>query len=191
MKWIACAVLTVLACRGPRPAPTATAARALPAPPPFSCVADRCVQRHPRLPDDGEWTCTDQGGATICVGGERAAGVAAAPGDPAFICGARRGAPSDPLGSRICVDPTPDLPDGARADWRCRIVSDPSARRICDREPGPWKLGAGCGAQHPCAQGSDCVAGRCALPRRMPDCWFDSDCPNHRCRFGSCGATPP
>jgi hypothetical protein len=143
------------------------------------------------MPDDGEWTCTDQAGAMICVGGERAAGVAPAAADPAWTCGARRGTPSDLLGSRICVDPSPDLPVGERADWRCRIVADPPARRICDRDPATWKLGAGCGALHPCAEGSDCVAERCALRRRTPDCWFDTDCPGRHCQFGSCEATRP
>ena len=188
MKWTTCAILTMLACRGPRPAPTVATGPASRSPPPFSCIANRCVQLHPRLPDDGEWTCSDQAGAAICVGGERAAGVAAAPGDPAFICGNRRGTPSDSLGSRICVDPSPDLPGADRAAWRCRIVHEPPLRRICDRDPGTWKLGAPCGALRPCAEGSDCVAGRCALPLRTPDCWFDTDCPGRRCRFGSCGA---
>ena len=30
---------------------------------------------HPRLPDDGHWTCADAEGATVCVGSEPPAGV--------------------------------------------------------------------------------------------------------------------
>ena len=59
--------------------------------PAFSCGGDRCTQSHARRPDDGEWTCVETAGAEVCLGGERAAGVAAAPVDPAWLCGARRG----------------------------------------------------------------------------------------------------
>src|SRR5205823_3702783 len=56
--------------------------------PAFACAGNHCEQRHPRAPDDGEWLCADSAGATVCVGGERAAGVAPAPADPGWFCGA-------------------------------------------------------------------------------------------------------
>ena len=102
VKWIACATLCLLACNARRPPPsgetTTTAAPAPVPPPPFTCDGGRCAQQYPAMPDDGDWTCVDSAGATICVGGERPAGVAPAPGDPRWACGARRGPVPDRLG---------------------------------------------------------------------------------------------
>jgi hypothetical protein len=56
----------------------------------FVCDGSTCTQPHPRLPDDGEWTCIDDGGAVVCAGGEPAAGVAGKGADAAWICGERR-----------------------------------------------------------------------------------------------------
>ena len=51
----------------------------------FECRENTCVQRHPRLPDDGEWLCADAAGAAVCAGGEPAAGVARARADAGWF----------------------------------------------------------------------------------------------------------
>jgi hypothetical protein len=155
--------------------------------PAFACDGGRCVQRAPRMPDDGEWACADSGGPVVCVGGERAAGVAAAPPDPAWRCGARAGANADGLGRRICVDLAPDFPDGRMAGWRCSTLHDGPLRRVCDRDPAVHTLADACDDRRPCLDGAWCAEGRCRPERRQPDCWLDRDCGTGlRCRFGSC-----
>lgn len=174
--------------------------------PAFTCEGALCTQRHARLPDEGEWTCADAAGAVVCVGGERAAGVVAGPPDAAWICGARRGsdagAPAQtgfvqrlaqaspaPLGARVCVDLSPDVPDGELSRWRCHFESGPPAARVCERATGAAVLGVTCDRQRPCVDGAACVDGRC-LPaaRPAPSCWLDQDCPGGACRFGTCRA---
>jgi hypothetical protein len=159
--------------------PTTTRARG----PAFACAGDRCEQRHPRMPDTGEWQCMDSAGATVCMGGERAAGVAPAPPDPRWFCGARRG--GEP-GARVCVDLSPDFPDGHAHGWRCRTLHDGPARRVCERDPEAHTLGDTCDARHPCVDGSLCAGGLCLPERPAPACWREADCPEGRCRFGSC-----
>ena len=151
--------------------------------PAFACAGDRCVQRHPRAPDDGEWQCADSAGATVCVGGARPAGVAPAPADAGWTCGARRS--GDP-GTRVCVDLSPDFPDGHARGWRCRTMYDGPARRICDRDPNAHTLADACNQARPCVDGSRCTDGRCLPERPAPACWLDDECPGGRCRFGSC-----
>jgi hypothetical protein len=151
--------------------------------PAFACAGDHCQQRHPRMPDDGEWQCTDSAGATLCLGGERAAGVASGPVDAGWFCGARRG--GEP-GSRLCVDLSPDFPDGHARGWRCRTLYDGPPRRVCDRDPGAHTLAESCDAGHPCVDGSRCSGGWCVPERPAPACWLQTDCPGGRCRFGSC-----
>jgi hypothetical protein len=143
------------------------------------------------MPDDGEWTCADRAGATLCVGGERAAGVAAAPPDPRWTCGARRAGALDPLGPRVCLDLAPDFPDGKMAGWRCHTVHDPPVRRVCARDPTVHTLADGCDPARPCVDGSRCEAGRCVRAAGPPDCWLDGDCPGRRCRLGSCAEPRP
>jgi hypothetical protein len=163
--------------------------------PGFSCVGDRCTQAHARRPDDGEWTCVDTAGAEVCESAGRAAGVAAAAPDAAWICGARRGATSSgrsPRGAgaasetHICVDFSPDLPDGDIAAWHCRAENGPSPVRVCERGAGPGALGVACDRARPCVDGALCVAGRCVPARPAPSCWLDDDCPGGACRFGTC-----
>jgi hypothetical protein len=159
----------------------------------FTCAGDRCTQAHARRPDDGEWTCVDTAGATLCLGGGRAAGVAPAPADPAWICGARR-QPTWPsartLGGagdeRICVDLSPDFPDGDATGWRCRAQNGAAAGRVCERGAAAGSLGQPCDRARPCVDGAVCAAGRCVPARPKPSCWLDDDCPGGACRFGTC-----
>jgi hypothetical protein len=162
-------VLLLVACGRERPPWT----------PPFACTADACVQRHPRLPDDGEWECLDQAGASVCRGGDPPAGVVAGLADGRWICGARGG-------ERICVDLLGDFPSGGAEGWRCRYQSSPRPRRICQREPGAHHLGDRCDRRQPCVDGAACREGRCLAPPPRPSCWLDSDCASGACRFGSC-----
>jgi len=151
--------------------------------PAFTCAGNHCEQRHPRAPDDGEWQCADSAGATVCVGGERAAGVAQAPADAGWFCGPRRGGAP---GARVCVDLSPDFPDGRARGWRCRTLYDGPIRRVCDRDPAAHTLAETCDRGHPCVDGSRCADGWCVPERPAPACWLESDCAGGRCRFGSC-----
>ena len=153
--------------------------------PAFVCAGDRCEQRHPRMPDDGEWQCSDSAGATVCAGGERAAGVAPAPApaDAGWFCGARRGSEA---GARVCVDLSPDFPDGRARAWRCRTLYDGPTRRVCQRDDGAHTLAEACDALRPCVDGSRCAEGWCVPERPAPACWLETDCRGGRCRFGSC-----
>jgi len=168
---------------GPHAAARATGGAARAPGPTFACSGDRCEQRHPRMPDDGEWQCADSAGATVCMGGERAAGVARSAPEPAWLCGARRGAAA---GARICVDLSPDFPDGRASGWRCRTIHEGPARRVCDRDPAAHTLAEACDRARPCVDGSRCADGWCVPERPAPACWLDTDCPGGRCRFGSC-----
>jgi len=151
--------------------------------PAFTCAGNHCQQRHPRAPDDGEWLCADSAGAMVCVGGERAAGVAPAPADPGWLCGARRGGAP---GARVCVDLSPDFPDGRARGWVCHTEYESPIRRICDRDPKAHTLAEACDAAHPCVDGSRCADGWCVPERPAPACWLEADCGGGRCRFGSC-----
>jgi hypothetical protein len=153
--------------------------------PPFSCAGPRCEQRHPRMPDDGEWQCADSGGATVCTGGERAAGVAPAPAESGWWCGWRSGASAFD-GERVCVDLAPDFPDGHMRGWRCTTRYEGPVRRVCERDPDAHTLTEPCDARQPCLDGSRCSGGRCVPERPAPACWLPGDCAAGRCRFGSC-----
>lgn len=153
--------------------------------PAFSCAGGRCTQSHARRPDDGEWTCVDTAGAEVCESAGRAAGVVAAPPDPAWICGARRGGTT-----RICVDFSPDVPDGELAGWRCHAENGPAPVRVCERGPSPGALGVACDGGRPCVDGALCASGRCVPARPAPSCWLDDDCPGGACRFGTCREEP-
>jgi hypothetical protein len=151
--------------------------------PPFACDAGTCVQRHPRLPDDGEWECLDMAGASVCRGGDPPAGVVAGPADGRWSCGARGS-------ERICVDLRADFPAGAAAGWSCRYQNAPRPRRLCRRDATAHHLGDPCDPQRPCVDGAICREGRCLAPPLRPACWLDSDCPGGACRFGSCRTGP-
>jgi hypothetical protein len=153
---------------------------------PFTCSQGVCTQRHPRLPDHGEWTCAEQAGAAVCLGKEAAAGVPPAPPSPGWLCGPRR-APRGPLpGERVCVDLAPDVPDGAPLGWDCRYRHEPAPARLCQRQDGLHALGDACDGARPCVDGGVCAGGRCVPPRPAPTCWLDTDCGRGACRFGTC-----
>lgn len=161
--------------------------------PGFSCVGDRCTQAHARRPDDGEWTCVDAAGAEVCLGAGRAAGVTPAPADPAWICGARHEIRSprprprgDEPGARVCVDLSPDFPDGDGGAWRCRAENGAAPVRVCERGAADGSLGVACDRARPCVDGAACASGRCVPARPAPSCWLDDDCPGGACRFGTC-----
>jgi hypothetical protein len=151
------------------------------------------TQPHPRAPDDGEWTCADAAGATVCVGAELAAGVSTGPAPSEWICGARRAEPAarDRLGSRVCIDLAPDFPEGSAAGLRCRYLYERGVRRECVRDPQAHVLADPCDAQRPCVDGALCASSRCVPPRPDPSCWLDADCPGGVCRFGSCAERGP
>ncbi|MBI4956542.1 MAG: hypothetical protein HY908_31285 [Myxococcales bacterium] len=149
---------------------------------PFVCEAESCVQRHPRLPDDGEWECADLAGVVVCRGGAPPAGVVAGPPDPGWSCGTRAGHED-----RVCVDPAPDTPRGEGRGWSCAFERERRGTRVCVRREDAPGLGANCAVAADCPQGARCDLGRC-LPRApAPDCWVDPDCgAGSRCAFGTC-----
>lgn len=150
---------------------------------PFVCGEDGCVQRYPRMPDDGEWECIDMAGAVMCRRGVEPAGVVVGPPDPGWWCGPRAGA--EPA-ERVCVDYAPDVPDSTRA-WRCRYQHDRGGRRVCRAARAPAPLGVSCGASARCPPQLTCAGGRCLPPRPAVRCWFDDDCDRgHACQLGTC-----
>ena len=149
------------------------------------------VQRYPRLPDDGEWRCDEMGGATVCSGGDAPAGVAINIADAAWICGARRGPSSAPTAERVCVDFSPDFPDGRAQGWRCRYASERGFVRICDRDRNAHQLDDTCDRDHPCLDGLHCIERRCVPERPEPSCAFDRDCAMGACRLGTCRDRSP
>jgi hypothetical protein len=151
----------------------------------FACESMTCTQRHARQPDEGEWTCSDDDGIAVCVGGQPAAGVSSAGTDPGWICGDRRGAP-DRLGRRVCVDLSPDFPDGHASGFRCHWSYDRGAARVCTRDVLAHVVGDPCDGSRPCVAGALCVAGRCLPPMPRPSCALDADCEGGACCFGSC-----
>lgn len=150
----------------------------------FECKDARYTERHPRFPDSGEWTCADAAGAVVCLSGAPAAAVPSASIDAGFFCGLRRGSTT---GERVCVDLSPDFPDGKSSGWKCRFEQQGAPLRICEGDPNAHVLGDTCDAAHPCVDGARCVSGRCLPPAPAPSCWLDADCGSGaRCRFGSC-----
>ncbi len=157
---------------------------------PFACTTKDgqafCVQRAPRLPQGGIWDCGDDAGAVVCLGHD--APAAPAP-DPGWKCGARRGGDA---GARVCVDLSPDYPNGISEGWVCRFEDDPHAvggrARTCTSEPKAPLLGASCDRARPCVDGARCEGGVCLPPEPAADCIADQDCAPNPCHFGSCAA---
>ncbi|HYJ08180.1 MAG TPA: hypothetical protein VEX18_04210 [Polyangiaceae bacterium] len=166
--------LLVLACQEParaekptRPRPgavTSTSVNVAPrAASSFAAHGGMFVQRHPRLPDSGEWRCADRAGVVWCAGGEAAAGVVAGPLDPAFRCGKRWGNAGS--GERVCIDRQPDYPSGGARE--CRFEQTRGIERWCE-------------------SASSGEPARELDARALPACWLDKDCGSGRCDRGSC-----
>lgn len=148
----------------------------------FECEGRRCVQAHIRVPDDGEWTCAESAGATICTGGAlQPAGVPSPVTDSGWLCGNRAGSPD-----RVCVDFSPDLPTPHPERWQCQYEGTSPQTRRCVVNPDSPRLGASCSAKQPCVDGARCVRGLCLPAPPEPTCWLDSDCASRACRFGTC-----
>lgn len=159
----------------------------------FVCEAGRCVQRQPRMPDDGEWECADLAGAVVCRGGIAPAGVSVGARDVGWICGER--ADGGAFGRAVCVDFAPDLPDVQNArdhdgggHWECSYsYVTLRAERVCvPRTAKAGFLGDACAADGSCLRGARCAGGRCLPPRPRPSCWLDAECARGHCNFGSC-----
>jgi hypothetical protein len=149
----------------------------------FECRETLCSQRHPRMPDDGEWECADLDGIVVCHRLADAAGVEPGARDPAWICGDRRG----PKAERVCVDPSPDRPDGGPFDCKFQWEPDVPAR-VCARGGSLFDRTCDGG----CPLGSRCADGRCWPLEPVADCWLDADCgPKAKCAYGSCRRTGP
>ena len=149
----------------------------------FDCEGATCVQRRPRMPDDGQWDCVDLDGVAYCREAGEAAGVSAGAPDLGWTCGARRG-----HGERICVDLSPDLPDlpNVAGPWKCRFEHVIDEQRVCVRSEQP-RVGGPCADGGACPAGASCIGGVCLPPRPQPACWFDADCgAGSTCRWGSC-----
>jgi len=150
---------------------------------PFVCAGTRCVQEHPRVPDNGEWDCVDIAGVVYCRKVVAAAGVLAGPLEPGFACGTRRG---EGHGELICVDFAPD-PAPLRVPYACSIgYSRGVAERVC-APSSARRVGAACDGDSACPAGTRCVGGRCLPGYPRPACWLDGDCDGaQKCHFGSC-----
>lgn len=149
----------------------------------FTCNDARCTQRHPRMPDDGEWECADLDGVVVCRGWAQAAGVVKAPPDLGWHCGARAGTEHE----RVCVDLAPDRPP--HEPWNCSFQHESEgAPRLCQRG-GAGPLGRECAGG--CPFGSVCAADRCLPLEPAPGCWIDKDCgAGKKCAHGSCREVP-
>jgi hypothetical protein len=120
---------------------------------------------------------------TSCRRRADAAGVIEGRPDLGWICGRRRG---EPAGERLCVDLSPDRPEG-RGDWHCEFRYSGEVGRICTPASHPAGIGAACSNDGACPRGARCVGHRCLPPRPRPDCWLDSDCRfGERCHFSTC-----
>jgi len=139
----------------------------------FVCEGPRCTQRHVRLPDDGEWRCAEREGVVWCAGGERAAGVVSVASDRGYLCGERRiprDAPADRRRERICVDPSPDVPRGARGAYSCRFAQERGITRECVEKA---------------------TSVRSISVQGPPNCWLDADCAPAMCDRGHCASGAP
>jgi hypothetical protein len=146
-----------------------------------------CQQKHPRQPDDGQWMCSDDSGVTVCGGGAPAAGVPRSRVASGWECGEARARPLPGQASgRVCVDPSPDYPDGSPHHWRCRWNNNGARVRVCIRDADAHLVADACDSKSPCVMGAYCVGGRCLPPGLASACTLDRECGAAKCRFGSC-----
>ena len=150
---------------------------------PMACEGDACEQRHPHLPDPGQWECADDHGLVVCRLLAEAAGVPASPRSPGWTCGERRGA-----GGELCVDASPDRPDGE--GWSCRFDHEGGERRRCEREASAKMIGGACDSARGCPRSALCVQGRCLPLTLAPECWTDEDCGRGECALARCVEAP-
>ena len=163
----------------------------------FRCDGARCEERHPRLPDAGEWECADIAGAVFCRGGEPPAGAPPGASDPGFIA-ASRVVKSKASPERLAVDWSPDFPEGQARGYRCHFESTRGMVRVCEKDPSAHSIGDACDRAHPCIEGLVCADTRCVPPHATPTCWLDADCDRggdqsdqQVCRFGACTTRSP
>jgi hypothetical protein len=142
------------------------------------------------MPDDGEWECADIADIVVCHGGLHAAGVPPGGADAGYFCGPRRGAGAA-AGERVCVDLSPDLPDGAARGYRCGFEVRGGVVRVCRRDGAARAVTDACDAATACEPGLACTATRCLPALPDPACWLDRDCDHGACRFGSCVEATP
>jgi hypothetical protein len=133
------------------------------------CGSLNCVQRHVRLPDDGEWRCAEEDGVAWCAGGEPAAGVVRAPAERGYVCGVRRVRERGVV-ERVCVDESPDIPGTDRERYRCEFAQEQGMKREC--YDGATEV-------------------RPVVARTAPDCWIDADCAPGTCDRGRCAKEAP
>lgn len=168
-------------CVGTRRERRCTARRTLASP--FECDETGCQQRHPYLPDHGQWECMEEAGLTICRSVGEAAGLPPSERNAGWSCGARRAG----SGETLCIDTSPDRPAAQPARYRCRFDHESGERRRCTVEVGQ-RIGDACEAPEECPAGSSCIEHAC-LPRApFPECWIDDDCEGGRCRLARCEA---
>ncbi len=74
-------------------------------------------------------------GVTVCSGGEPAAGVPRGPVSGGWVRGDRRRTLPGAGTERVCVDLSPDFPEGATLGWRCRWALRTGARRCASASP--------------------------------------------------------
>ena len=154
---------------------------------PFVCDGERCVQRYPRFPDDGEWTCSDTAGVAVCSGGDAPAGTPLNVADPSWTCGWRSAGSGKPGNrERVCVNFAAEFPHRVARGWRCHYIAAPALARVCERDTTAHVIGGPCDKRNPCLDGLRCVTGRCTAQLPPPSCVIDADCDKGTCRFGSC-----
>lgn len=154
---------------------------------PMSCEGDACEQRHPHLPDEGQWECADDHGLVVCRQLASAAGVPRSPRASGWTCGRRRGAGDGP-DNVLCVDGSPDRPVGA--GWSCRFEHEGGERRRCERDPSAKVIGGECDPARGCPRAAACVRGRCLPLALEPECWIDEDCAPGVCALARCTEAP-
>lgn len=155
----------------------------------FFCSGERCVQHQPRVPDAHEWSCADALGAQLCLREARASGLLETQTLPGFVCG-ERSIQGQRTGQALCIDFSPDFPDGHAEHWDCRYEGAPSLGRICTRKRTRG-LGAACDGERRCPSGAVCARGHCVPGPPKLSCWLDSDCASRRCLLGTCRDLPP